>query len=291
MFAEQANTPITVMAHLLDIDRRRFYDWLTRRDAPPTPTQERMGLLVEAIKGHHAVSDGTYGSRRILHDLREDGWVVSGKTVAKAMRIAGLEGISPRTWHPPTTIQGDDPDPVVDHVKRQFDMGARDLAWHSDITYLASGSGWAYLCSVRDGNTRRVLGRTIDRTMTCDLVENALRQAAALRGKLPGQVIFHADRGTQYTSKQLAEAARELGVLRSMGRTGVCWDNAAAESFWSTFKNEFYYRHAFRNFDQLQRRSYVWIDSFYNARRRHSALGYISPLEYERRLLTGNQTN
>jgi transposase InsO family protein len=291
MFAEQANTPITVMARLLGVDRQRFYDWQARRDGPPTATDERMGLLVDAVRGFHHASDGTYGSRRILHDLREDGWVVSGKTVAKAMRIAGLEGISPRTWHPPTTTHGDNPDPVEDLVQRQFDMGARDLAWHSDITYLAAGSKWAYMCAVRDGHTRRVLGRTIEPTMTADLVENALRQAVALRGKLPGQVFFHADRGTQFTSKQLAEAARDLGVLRSMGRTGVCWDNAAAESFWSTYKNEYYYRHAFRTFETLQRRSYVWIDSWYNAKRRHSALGYISPLEYERRLLTEDRTH
>ena len=137
------------------------------------------------------------------------------------MRDKRIAGISPRTWHPPTTVHGDDPFPVPDLVERQFDQGERDLAWFSDITYLRTGEGWAYLCVVRDGHTRRVLGRCVADNMHTDLVEAALRQAVALRGALPRKVIFHADRGTQYTSGQLANAARELGVLRSMGRTGV----------------------------------------------------------------------
>lgn len=150
--------------------------------------------------------------------------VVSRKTVAKLMRTDGITGISPRKWHPPTTLQRADPFPVPDLIERQFDQGVRDAAWFSDITYLHTGEGWAYLCVVRDGHTRRVLGRTVGDRLHTDLVEDTLRQAVALRGVLPRKVVFHADRGTQYTSGQLAAAAAELGVLRSMGRTGVCWD-------------------------------------------------------------------
>ena len=139
---------------------------------------------------------------------------------------------------------------------------------------------------MRDGHTRRILGRTVADTLHTDLVEDALRQAVALRGHLPRKVVFHADRGTQYTSAQLAKAATELEVLRSMGRTGMCWDNAAAESFWSMFKNEYYHRHVFATIDATRRGSYAWIDGWYNAQRRHSGIGYISPLEYERRQLT-----
>ncbi len=158
---------------------------------------------------------------RIHADLQDAGVAVSRKKVASLMRDKRIAGISPRTWHPPTTVHGDDPFPVPDLVERQFDQGERDLAWFSDITYLRTGEGWAYLCVVRDGHTRRVLGRCVADNMHTDLVEAALRQAVALRGALPRKVIFHADRGTQYTSGQLADAARELGVLRSMGRTGV----------------------------------------------------------------------
>jgi transposase InsO family protein len=201
------------------------------------------------------------------------------------MKTVGIEGISPRSWHPKTTMPGDDPFPVPDLVHRRFDMGAQDVAWYSDITYLAYANQWAYLCSVRDGHTRRVLGRTVGARMTATLVEKAVRQAVALRGSLPQHVIFHADRGCQFTSRQLAEACAQLGLPRSMGSTGVCWDNAQQESFWSTFKNEYYFRHVFTSLEQLRRATYVWIDSWYNARRRHSAIGYIPPLEYERRLM------
>ena len=250
-----------------------------------------MAGLVEAVKQSHEMSDKTYGYRRVHADLVAGGGRVSPGTVAKAMRQAGIQGISPRSWHPATTVHGDDPMPAPDLVGRRFDAGGRDMVWFSDITYLAYGSHWAYLCAVRDGHTRRVLGRVVDNNMRADLVEAALRQAVALRGDLPERIVFHADRGSQYTSKQIAEVAAGLSILRSMGRTGVCWDNAQAESFWSTYKNEYYYRHVFTTLDQLRRATYVWIDSWYNARRRHSAIGYRSPLEYEQSLLTQAETN
>lgn len=277
---------ITRMCRLLGVDRRRFHEWRARVAAGPSPRQQRAIDLTAQIAAFHAASDGTYGARRIRADLRDAGVTVSTKTVAKLMRDQGIAGISPRTWHPATTIHGDDPFPVPDLVERQFDQGQRDVAWFSDITYLRTGQGWAYLCVVRDGHTRRVLGRCVADSMHTDLVEHALRQALALRGELPRKVIFHADRGTQYTSSQLANAAKDLGVLRSMGRTGVCWDNAAAESFWSTFKNEYYHRHTFATIDAARRGAYAWIDGWYNARRRHSSIGYLSPLEYERRQLS-----
>jgi transposase InsO family protein len=281
--AEKANYPVSVMARLLGIDRRRYHEWVARRRAAP-PEPSRMDRLVERVKHFHAASDATYGAPRIRADLLDEGWRVSLKTVAKAMRLAGVEGISPRTWHPPTTVPDPNAPKVPDLVKRRFDQGGKDLVWLSDITYLWAGSSWVYLCAVRDGHTRRVLGRLVADHMRADLVEDTLRQAVALRGKLPEKVIFHADKGCQYTSQQVAEAAVEFDLLRSMGRTGVCWDNAQAESFWSTFKNEYYHRHAFTGLDQIRRAAYVWIDSWYNAKRRHSALGYLSPLEYERRL-------
>ncbi|MGO1956062.1 IS3 family transposase, partial [Microbacterium sp.] len=185
------------MCRLLGVDRRRFYEWRARTVAGPTPRQRRVAELVAQIRASHTASDGTYGAPRIHADLRYAGVAVSRKTVAKLMRAEGITGISPRTWHPPTSVQGADPFPVPDLVERQFDQGDRDRAWFSDITYLHTGEGWAYLCAVRDGNTRRVLGRTVGDSLHADLVEDALRQAVALRGDLPRKVIFHADRGTQ----------------------------------------------------------------------------------------------
>ncbi len=287
--AEKANQTtmmtVTRMCRLLGVDRRRFYEWRARQAAGTSPRQQRDTELTAQIIAFHEASDGTYGAPRIHADLRDAGVAVSRKKVAKLMRNGGISGISPRTWHPPTTVRGADPFPVPDLIERQFDQGDRDLAWFSDITYLHTGEGWAYLCVVRDGHTRRVLGRTVADSLHTDLVEDALRQAVALRGHLPRRVVFHADRGTQYTSGQLAKAATELGVLRSMGRTGVCWDNAASESFWSVFKNEYYHRHVFATIADARRGAYTWIDGWYNAQRRHSGIGYISPLEYERRQL------
>jgi putative transposase len=284
--AEKANYPIVRMCRLLEVDRRRYYEWRRRRGAGPTKRQLRLAALTEKIKAHHKASHGTYGAPRIVHDLRETGEQVSVKTVAKCMRQAEIVGISPRTWHPPTTIQGPDPDPAPDLVTRKFDQGRPNVAWFSDITYLATGEGWAYLCVVRDGHTRRVLGRSVADHLRADLVEDALRQAVALRGHLPNKVVFHADRGCQYTSQQIADVAADLDLLRSMGRTGVCWDNALAEAFWSTFKNEYYHRHVFATIAAARRGAYTWIDAWYNARRRHSKIGYLSPLQYEHQLAT-----
>ncbi len=282
--AEKANYTIVRMCRLLNVDRRRYYEWCRRQASGPTSTDQRRAAVTEMIIGFHAASDGTYGAPRIVHDLRDAGERVSRKTVAKCMRQARIAGISPRGWHPPTTVAGPDPAPAPDLVERRFDQGEPDVAWFSDITYLPTGEGWAYLCVVRDGHTRRVLGRVVADHLRTDLVEQTLRQAVALRGQLPRKVIFHADRGCQYTSQQLADVAAELDLLRSMGRTGVCWDNALAEAFWSTFKAEYYSRHVFATVAAARQGAYTWIDSWYNARRRHSKIGYISPLQYEQQL-------
>jgi transposase InsO family protein len=279
------------MAELLGVDRRRYYEWEAAQAAGWTDKQWWWVAFAEEVMRLWEASDQTYGAPRIHADLRDEGWRVSVNTVAKAMRLLGIQGISPRSWHPVTTRQGQDSAPAPDLVARRFDQGAMNRAWFSDITYLSYGRRWAYLCAVKDGNTRRVLGRAVAEHMRADLVETALRQAVALRGVLPGKVIVHADRGSQYTSKQITDLAIELPILRSMGRTGVCWDNPAAESFWSTFKAEYYYRHVFTTLDELRRGTYTWIDAWYNAKRRHSAIGNISPLEYERRLLQQAETN
>ena len=191
----------------------------------------------------HAGSDGVYGAPRVLADLRADGERVSRKTVAASLRRQRLAGICPRRFAPATTVVDLDAPVPKDLVGRRFDTGELDRVWTSDITYLRTGQGWLYLCAVRDGCSRRVIGWAIDEHMRADLVESALAMAVAMRGELAEAVMLHADRGCQYTSAQLAGFAHRHNVARSVGRTGVCWDNAAAESFWATLKVEFYDRY------------------------------------------------
>jgi transposase InsO family protein len=272
------------MAELLGVSRSGYYAWVARRDADPGPRAARREKLVTKIKNFHQASDGVNGAPRILADLREDGEVVSRKTVAKIMRENGIRGISPRPWQPVTTIAEAKPHAIPDLVGRRFDQGELNKVWTSDITYLATGEGWLYLCAVRDGCSRRVIGYAFADTLHTDLVETALRRAVSFRDPATGptaRVIFHADRGAQYTSDQLAQAAREVDVRLSVGRTGVCWDNAQQESFWSTLKTEYYDRHEFATRAAAIHAVTGWIEHIYNRRRRHSALGQIPPVTFE----------
>ena len=280
---EKANFTVVRMTGLLEVSRSGFYKWRAGGLAGPSPTQVRRDLIDAKVKHFHDASDQVYGSPRILADLRDVGVTVSRKTVAASMRRQHLAGISPRRFTPVTTVIDLDAHRPTDLVERRFDRGELDKVWTSDITYLLTGEGWLYLCAVRDGCSRRVLGWAVEDHMRTDLVESALSMAVTLRGALPGQVIFHADRGTQYTSGQLARFARGHGIAQSVGRTGVCWDNAQAESFWSTIKSEFYHRYYWPKKNAARLAVGDWIERVYNRRRRHSKLGMISPVEFENR--------
>ena len=247
----------------------------------PSPAWQRRAELDAQVAEFHQASDGVHGAPRILADLRAAGARVSRKTVAASLRRQGLAGICPRRFAPATTVVDLDAPVPKDLVGRRFDTGELDRVWTSDITYLRTGQGWLYLCAVRDGCSRRVIGWAIDDHMRTDLVESAVSMAVAMRGALAQTVILHADRGCQYTSAQLARFADRHNVARSVGRTGVCWDNAAAESFWATLKVEFYDRYLWPSRAAARLAVGDWMERVYNRRRRHSALGMISPVEYE----------
>jgi transposase InsO family protein len=281
--AQKAEFTVVRMTGLLEVSRSGFYKWRDAQAAGPTPAQRRRAEIDTLVQGFHEDSDQVYGSPRILADLRAEGVRVSRKTVAASMRRQQLAGISPRRFTPITTVVDLDAHRPKDLVDRRFDQGELDKVWTSDITYLSTDEGWLYLCAVRDGCSRRVLGWAVEDHMRTDLVESALLMAITMRGVLPGQVIFHADRGTQYTSGQLARFARRHDVAQSVGRTGVCWDNAQAESFWSTLKSEFYHRYTWPTKRAARLATGDWIERIYNRRRRHSKLGMISPVDFENR--------
>ena len=284
--AQKATYDIVRMCELLGVSRSGYYKWAARQVAGPTDRQQRRERLRIKIHQFHTDSDGVNGAPRITADLRADGEIVSCKTVAGIMRADGIAGISPRPWTPATTLPDQVPHTIPDRVGRRFDQGALNVVWTSDITYLATGEGWLYLCAVRDGCSRRVLGYAFANTLHTDIVETALRRAVTFRDSATEGVIFHADRGCQYTSTQLAQVPQELKVRLSVGRTGVCWDNAQQESFWSTLKTEFYDRYEFATHAEAIHAVSSWIETIYNRRRRHSALGQIPPVAFEHRTIT-----
>jgi putative transposase len=277
MHAEKSNFSIARMARLLEVSRSGFYAWLTRG---PSARALRAERIEAKIAWFHGESDEVSGSPRIVVDLREDGEVISRKTVATAMRRLGLRGICPTTWRTTTITDTQDSYPP-DAVTRVWDTGRVNCVWVGDITYLRTWEGWLYLATVIDAHSRRVIGWAIAEHMRTDLVEQALQMAITLRGELPAKVVFHTDRGTQYASAQITAFAATNGITRSMGRTGVCWDNAMAESFFATLKTEFYYRRVWPTKARARLEVGAWIEDRYNRRRRHSALGQISPVQFE----------
>jgi transposase InsO family protein len=269
------------MARLLDVSRAGYYAHAKRVAATVlTPRQQRRADLEVRITQAHRESRGTYGSPRITAELRDQGEVVTAKTVAKLMASIGLEGISPRTFKVKTTVVDPAASFPPDLVDRHFDRGRPDVVWLTDITYLTCGEGEMFLCAVRDGHSRKVLGHSVSDHIGAEMVTDAIDAAVAARGGRCRGTILHSDRGGEYTAHLTGEACLRHGLRRSMGATGICWDNSPAESFWSTFKHEHYYRHTYATKTELVAAVDKWIH-IYNSVRRHSSLGMLSPDNFE----------
>ena len=285
MAQEKASFEIRRMARLLGVSRSGFYAWANRQATGPSERRQRRNEIDAEVKRVFDESDEVYGAPRVTAQLAREGIDVDKKTVAASMLRQSLEGISPKMFVPATTIPGVDTYKIPDLVKRGWDRGALDRVWISDITYLRTGEGWLYLAAITDAHSRRILGWAMDSRMGTFLVAKALRMAYTLRGDVPDDLVFHADRGSEFTSNDMHAVCRELEVQQSMGRTGVCWDNAMAESVWATLKTEFYDRRKWPTRAEARMKVGDWIEGRYNRKRLHSSLGMVPPVEFEMNMI------
>jgi putative transposase len=261
---------------LLKVSRAAFYQHL----AGSSKRERADAGLTEQIQAVHDESKGRYGAPRIHAELRRRGRRHSRKRVARLMRTAGIRGRAPRRWRK-TTIADPAAATRADRIRRDFTTGAATInaRWCGDITYIGTWEGWLYLATVIDIASRRVVGYALADHLRTELISAALINAVAARSPGPG-VIFHADRGCQYTSAEFAGLASDCAVTLSHGRTGQCWDNALAESFFASIKGELLDLRTWPT-RAAARRAIVEYIAWYNGTRLHSTLGYRSPAEFE----------
>ena len=278
-----AGFPVTSACEAAGVSTSGYYDRCQRRAAGPTERQLAEADLVELMRGLFADADENYGVPRMFKALRKAGLGVNKKKVARLMRLHGMAGRHRRRTCR-TTFPGPDGYQIPDLVGRRFAPGEPDVAWCQDITYIPTREGWLYLASVLDLGSRRLLGYSMAGHMRTELVLDALKMAVAARGgdKAVAGVIAHADRGSQYTSNDYIDYCQDQGrqLRPSVGRTGVCWDNAVAESFWESLKRECIQGRVFTTRAEARQAIFKWIN-WYNGTRLHSTLEHVSPLEWE----------
>jgi transposase InsO family protein len=277
--AERGRYSVTELCRVVKVSRAAYYDW---QEGSVSARQREDAALTETIRAIHAASGGQYGAPRVHRELVEQGYEVGRKRVARLMAAAGLQGRRPRRWVRTTTPEATPP-PIPDRVQGDFTAPAPDVLWVGDITYVWTWEGWLYLATVVDVFSRRVVGWALAGHMRAELVCDALRMAVATRGGAVAGVIFHSDRGSQYTSAEFRTLCEAYGVRQSMGRTGVCWDNALAESFFATYKLELIVQQSWPTRARARSATVHWLEAVYNRQRRHSAIDMLSPIDYEER--------
>ncbi len=274
------------MCRTLKVSKSGFYGW---RDRPPSARARADAILLEKIARIHTDSRQTYGAPRIHFELRTLGVGCARKRVARLMRGAGLLGCGGRRRRKARTTLRSRTEripPAPDLVKRDFTPEAPDRLWVADITYVRTWEGWIYLSFVLDTYSRKIVGWSMANNLRTGLVLDALNMAIYTRRPQPG-LIHHSDRGSQYTSVEFGSRLKEAGLLPSMGSVADAYDNCMAESFVSTLKRELIHRHSWPNRQTARTGIFEYIEGFYNTRRRHSALGHLSPSEYEEVRLRG----
>jgi putative transposase len=272
--AEKAHYKISWMCRLLGVPRSSFYAWRSKAETRTAARRRQLAVHVRRVFG---AGRGAYGCRRVCAQLNREGHACSVGLVADLMREAGLRACQPRAYKR-TTIPGREPAARPDLIGRDFTAAAPGTRLVGDITYLRTGEGWLYLATVIDLATRMVTGWQLAAHMRTSLITDALDMAITHGHVKPGAV-FHSDRGTQYTSAEFSRFCQHRRIRPSTGRTGVCWDNSAAESFFASLKNEMYYRQAFPDRARARIAVAEYIEVFYNRIRLHSTLSYRTPLE------------
>lgn len=273
--AESAYLPVALLCRMLGVSRSGYYAWRSR---PPSERSRENEALTERIREIHTRSRGTYGSPRVHAELRALGTRCSRKRVQRLMRQAGLQGCM-RGRRRGTTRRGRRA-PAGDLVKRNFAATEVDKVWAADITYVATQEGFLYLAFILDVHSRRIVGWAMESHLRTELVVDALQMAVWRRKPAPG-LVHHSDQGVQYTALSFSERLKEVGITPSMGRTGSALDNAMAESFVSTLKAELVSRLEFPSRRAARTAIFEYLETFYNTRRLHSSLGYVSPADFE----------
>ena len=266
--------PIVRMCAWLEVSKSGFYDW---RERPASATAERRAALTAKITEIFDDSDETYGHRRIHAELGRHGVEAGLELVRALMRAAGLVACQPRPWRHSLTVGGP-AGPIPDLVARDFGAEAPGQKMVGDITYIPTWEGWLFLATVLDCHTKAVVGYAMADHYKTSLISAAI-DAAARNYVFAADAIFHSDRGSNYTSAEFGDKLVSLGVRQSVGRTGVCWDNAMAESFFAVLKNELVHRTVYPTREHARKDVARWIEFRYNTKRIHSGLGYRTPQE------------
>ena len=262
----------------MEVCRSGFYAW---RKCGPSSRQQQNEILTEQIRIAHKESKETYGSPRIFAELSEAGVACSEKRIARLMRLHEISAVPPKRFV--ATTDSDHDMPIAENLlARTFDAETPDTRLTADITYIWTSEGWLYLAVILDLFSRRIIGWAMDHNIDRSLVLSALDMAIV--GRRPTQeVLCHSDRGSQYASGDYQKRLKEAGIVCSMSRRGNCWDNAPTESFFASLKKEMVYRTRFTTREQARSAIFEWIEVWYNRKRRHSTLGYLSPEAFERK--------
>jgi len=269
--------PVVMICRVLRVSRSGFFAWLKR---PASPRSRRQRELIEKIRVAHQRNRELYGSPRVHRALLIDGETVSRNTVAKLMRQEKIRAKNKRKFIPRTTDSRHGHPVTANLLDRNFEAAGPDCKWVADITYVPTDQGWLYLAGVLDCFSRKIVGWSMAEHMETSLAADALRMALTHRHH-PAGLLHHSDRGVQYASEAYQHLLREHGLVGSMSGKGDCWDNAMMESFWSTFKTELVHQTRFATREQARAAIFEYIEVFYNRKRLHSSLGYVSPESFE----------